>query len=72
MTDRYNSLTVILKKDIRDDDAEPLINAIKMFKGVLNVKGNVSGITSIVAETRVKEEFNEKLLAIVFPKNKES
>ena len=29
MTDRYNALTVILEKDIRSDDAESLIAAIR-------------------------------------------
>jgi len=28
MTDRYYALTVLLDEDIRDDDAEAIINAI--------------------------------------------
>ena len=40
MTDRYNILTVALEKDLRDDDAQALINAIKMMRGVADVAGN--------------------------------
>jgi hypothetical protein len=36
MTDRYNSLTVVLDRDIREDDAEHILNAIRMIKGVGN------------------------------------
>ena len=42
MTDRFKSLLVSLDKDIREDDAESLLNAIRMLKGVLHVQGNIS------------------------------
>lgn len=32
--DRYNCLVVTLEKDMRDDDAEWIINAIRMIRGV--------------------------------------
>ncbi len=68
MTDRYHALTVILEKDIRDDDAECILNAIKMIKGVINVKPIVSNPTSWMAEERAKRELGQKLLEIVYPK----
>lgn len=37
MTDRYFALTVLLKKDTREDDAERILNAIEMIKGVSKV-----------------------------------
>jgi hypothetical protein len=70
MTDRYYSLTVALEKDMRDDDAEPIINAIKMIRGVLEVKGNISGLEMWTAEERCRREIGEKLLKVVFPKYK--
>lgn len=61
MTDRYHSLQVILEKDIRDDDAEMLINAIKMLKGVIDVKGDVADWNSQMAESRAHSEIRKKL-----------
>lgn len=70
MTDRYYALTVILEKDYRDDDAESIINAIKMIKGVLEVKGMISNADTWMAEERARREIGKKLLDIVFPKDK--
>jgi hypothetical protein len=61
MTDRYNALTVALSRDIRDDDAEVIINAIKMIRGVEDVTGNVVDMDSYVAESRIKTEVIRKL-----------
>lgn len=41
MTDRFHALTVVLEHDMRDDDAQALIDAIKQMRGVLNVRGEV-------------------------------
>jgi hypothetical protein len=46
MTERFNTLTVVLEKDMRDDDAETLLTAIRQMRGVLSVKGNVSDNTA--------------------------
>ena len=69
MTDRYHSLTVCLEHDIRSDDAEPLIEAIKHIKGVLTVEGNVSGIEDWVAESRVRHDLHKKLFAVIYPRD---
>lgn len=61
MTDRYNALIVALSKDVRDDDAEKIMNAISMMKGVSGVTGNVVEPDSYVAETRVKNEVVSEL-----------
>lgn len=42
MSDRIKGLTVILEPNIRDDDAEPIINAISMLKGVARVKPHIA------------------------------
>lgn len=42
MTDRFCALTVVLSKNIRDDDCQPLIDAISMIKGVQEVVPQVS------------------------------
>lgn len=67
MTDRFNTLTVVLEKDIRDDDAEHILTAIRMVRGVLSVKGNVSDPSAYMAEERAKREIGQKLLAVIYP-----
>jgi hypothetical protein len=62
MTDRFKGLIVALDKDYRDDDAESIIEAIKMVKGVLEVKPVVAKIDDCVIKIRVAEEMEKKLL----------
>ncbi len=37
MTDRFNSVTVVFDHDIREDDLENWINAIRMMRNVIEV-----------------------------------
>lgn len=67
MADRYNALTVVLEEDIREDDAEPLMHAIKMLKGVQHVSGNVAGLSDHTARIRARQELAEKLIAVLYP-----
>lgn len=69
MTDRYNFLTVALEKNIRSDDAQRLIDAIGMLRGVLKVEPNVADGSTYTAEMRVRNELGEKLFAILYPKS---
>lgn len=69
MTDRFNSVTVVLEKDIRDDDAEVLLAAIRQLRGVLSVTGNVSDLSTHVAQERARHELGERLLAVLYPKD---
>lgn len=70
MTDRYNTLTVVLEKDIREDDAEHLLIAIHCLKGVLSVRGNVADATAYMAEERAKYVWREKLLELAYTERK--
>lgn len=67
MTDRFNSLTVVLEKNVRDDDAEALIAAIMQFKGVIAVEGNVASFDSIVADQRARHELAGKVMDVIYP-----
>lgn len=44
MTDRYKGFLITLEREIRKDDAENIINALKMIKGVQSVKPYVNGL----------------------------
>jgi hypothetical protein len=72
MTDRFHALVVVLEKDIRDDDAEHLINAIKMMRGVLSVEGEVSSIETHTAEERARHELGQKILDVLYPDRRKS
>ena len=61
MTDRYSGLTVTFRKDIRDDDAEVIITAIRLIKGVLSVDSIPSTTDLLIATNRVKAELRNKL-----------
>lgn len=61
MTDRLNALTVVLEKDIRDDDAESLMNAIRQLRGVLSVTGTPVDVCDHVALERAKREIRARL-----------
>jgi hypothetical protein len=68
MTDRYSHLTVALDANLRSDDAEALIAAIRQLRGVAAVSGNVADGSLFVAEQRVKNDLTQKLWAVLHPK----
>lgn len=65
MTDRYSALIVILDHDIRDDDAEMMVNAIKQLKGVLDVRAHLANPDTDIAAIRLKVGLIEKLIKVV-------
>ena len=67
MTDRYNGLFVILDHDIREDDAEPIISAIKQIRGVSDVRGHVAEVDVMIAEDRARRGLVKKLWEVLKP-----
>lgn len=68
MTDRINSITIVLEQDLRSDDAEPLLGAFRQFRGVVSVTANVSDSMQHVANERARHELGSKLLNVIYPK----
>jgi inosine-uridine nucleoside N-ribohydrolase len=66
MTDKYHSLTVVLDHDMRDDDAQSIILAIGMIRGVTSVDGAVADHVSHMAVERAKRELEQSLLDVVY------
>lgn len=62
MTDRINGVFITLENDIRIDDAEPLLTALRMMKGVIDVSPNVSDSMDHVAKIRAKTELTNAML----------
>lgn len=67
MTNRFNTLTVVLERDMREDDAEALLAAIGQLRGVLSVAGNVADITSHAATQRARHELSQKIWSVLHP-----
>lgn len=67
MTDRFRGLLVTFAKDVREDDAEAHINAIRMIKGVLDVQPVPSNIDLVISESRVRHELGEKIWKVIYP-----
>lgn len=56
MTDRIRTLTVILDRDMRDDDVEHVKNAISMVKLVVDVQnGDVVNSDAAVARIELRQ-----------------
>lgn len=68
MTDRIKGLTVTLGRDIRDDDAECIISAIQMIKGVLSVASHIEDANHHFAVETAKHEMRDRFQQILYQK----
>lgn len=66
MTDRFHSLQVVLEQNIRDDDCERLIDAIKMVRGVLSVKGDIATPDTYMAEQRAIDGLGQSIVDLIY------
>jgi len=66
MTDRINSITLTLDKDIRIDDAESLLTACRAFRGVIDVTPNVASIESHISQERARAELGTGLFKLIY------
>ena len=65
MTDRINGCFVIFDRDIREDDAQATIDAIRHIKGVLDVKKNISNPSDAIAQGRAKHDLIMKIYEVL-------
>lgn len=70
MTDRHAGYVVTLNEDIREDDAEAIINAIRMVKGVIDVRPIVSNVELMIAEDRADQEWREKIRQLLLNRSR--
>lgn len=74
MTDRVRHLTITLERDIREDDLEPIVLAIRLIRGVAIVEPHV--VTSQdhrvrdVVRTEIERELHEAINGVFRPKEK--
>lgn len=68
MTDRVNGLVVVLDHDMRSDDVQVLVEAIKCLRFVTAVSTNVIDFNDYMNRERIRAEFSEKLWEVLHPK----
>jgi hypothetical protein len=69
MTDRVKGFTVTLAYDIREDDFQRVIDAVKLFSFVKDVTPVISDSFDFITENRVRLEIREKVLAVLQAKD---
>ena len=67
MTDRVYGLQVALDKDVRIDDVQGIIDAIKKIRGVCDVAADIAEPILWTAQTRARQELLEKILDLLIP-----
>jgi len=65
MTDKLKGVTVGFSYDIREDEAEEIINAIKLIKGVQVVAPVIRGVDDILNRDRIRLEYREKIYSVL-------
>jgi hypothetical protein len=71
MTDRVRTLTVILDTDMRDDDVEWIVNAIRAVKHVADVTTHSVGgehLQREIAKSELRQEIMKKIQDLLYPK----
>ncbi len=61
MTNRIAGFLITLDENIREDDAEATVAAIKQIKGVLDVTPLVANPALAIAHLRAKQTIRERL-----------
>lgn len=62
MTDRLKGLTVTFDRNIRDDDAELIINAVLMIKGVQDVHPLVVNPDGWVVANKARMDMRDRIM----------
>ena len=65
MSDNLKGFTVLLARDIRDDDAQCIADAIRMLKGVADVNPLLSDGADLLARQRVRHEIYDEIITAI-------
>lgn len=67
MTDRHKGLVVTLDQDIRGDDLQPFISAIRLMKHVVKVEPVLADFNDQINQARIRSELGTELWEIIHP-----
>lgn len=65
MTDRHTGYIVTLSEEIREDDAEAILNALRMVKHVISVDPIVADGSDFTSTVRANRKWQDKIFALV-------
>ena len=65
MPDRIGSITVVLERDLLEEDAEDICKAIRQLRGVIEAKANVVDIMQFGAEQRAAAKLRRKVWEVL-------
>jgi hypothetical protein len=65
VTDRIKGFVVTLEKDLREDDAEATLTALRQIKGVLAVEPQLANIEDQLNRTRIRYELGKNILELI-------
>lgn len=65
MTTRHSGYLVVLADDIRDDDAEATLNALRMVRGVVAVQPHETTADMMIAVARADDVWRARILALL-------
>ena len=67
MTDRYHSFVVTLESDLRSDDADATLTALRQIKGVIDVRPQTSDAGSLMAQARAESSLRSVIFDALMP-----
>ena len=65
MTDRIKGLTVTLEPNMREDDAQAIIDAVRMVKGVIDVETHVADSDYHMARAAARVGMEKDLFELI-------
>lgn len=65
MTDRHAGYVVALARDVREDDAQAIVTAIRMIKGVAGVEPVTADPTVQIARMDAHARWRDRLLELI-------
>lgn len=72
MTDRIKGVWVAFDRDIRTDDVEPLLEALKCFRGVSSVTTSTVHADDWMNRDRIRNELSARLYEVLHSKRTET
>lgn len=70
MSDRMKGITIYFKKPMRDDDAQAIIDACKLFPNVAKVEGSIVTSDYYFQVAQARSEIRDKILDIILETKK--
>jgi hypothetical protein len=70
MTQRIKGVLVTFDDDIREDDVEPLLAAMRLLRRVISVEPVPADISGHIARERARHDLAKQLWEVLYPERK--